>query len=140
MPEPVWVPADHERLVKDHVKALLLARGKSFTASLGVPGDWTTSSQDHVQVGGVVDVVEQGWGPTAPIRTQGPTQITVWSEDATAAKALANLCLGLLIVAKPPAPLTSIKPIGGVFTARDERTRAELAFFKVRVSAGLVLA
>ncbi|NKS62373.1 hypothetical protein GS966_20020 [Rhodococcus hoagii] len=139
MPDQVWVPADHEFLVKEHIKALLTVRGKSFTAGLGVPSKWDTNSLDHVQVGGVVDTIDQGWGRTDPIRTQGPTQITVWSENSTAAKALANLCLGLLIVARPPAPLTSISPIGGVFPARDEHTHAELAFFKVHVSANTVL-
>lgn len=140
MAESIWVPPDVERVVKDHVKALLVVRGRICTAGLGVPSDWTTKSLDHVQVGAASAQIRKAWGPVPPIDITGPVQLTVWSKNATDAKALANLCLGLLIVAPVVKPLTQIVPGTGTSTTRDPRTRGELAFFNVIVSAEPVLA
>lgn len=135
MSDQLHVLPDVELIIKEHLKALLFVRGEQCTAGLGVPGDWTTASPDHIQVISAIDTVTKGWGRVAPISGDGPTQITAWSRDASSAKRLANLCLGLLMVGRPPAGLTALTPITGVSTTVDRRTRGELAFFKVRATA-----
>lgn len=126
MPRPAVTYPDPEHLVVDDLTLLL--EDEDCTIGIGLPTDWTTDSDPHVQValdGTPID--------DHPIAQRCTMRITVWAHAPTAAKELAQLAHGLLLTLQPYLPLT------GLLVVPDPDHDAELASFTVRASVRSVL-
>ncbi|WP_155292972.1 hypothetical protein [Rhodococcoides fascians] len=125
-------------IVKDHAKALLAARGVDCTASQNVPANWDRKSKPHVQVLDSAPAITKGWGRVSASSGNASIQLTVYAQDSTEAKRIANLLMALLFVGKLPRHIAQIGEGTGITSDRDPETTAQFAFFTVRVTATTV--
>lgn len=126
--KPLVTFGDPERAIRDYLAAKLTARGETATVSVGVPPDWSTASPTHVQV-------ECDGTPIVhyPILIKPTIRVVVWSSSPTAGKALANLCMGLLLVHPGGNGVAGIHSLTGLLSTRDHITGGDLAAFTVEV-------
>lgn len=120
---------DAEHAVIVCLTAALIARGQSATVGTTVPTTaWASTSVPFVQV--ALDGT-----PTVdyPIRAAASVRITAWAYTNTAAKALANLCEGLLLSYGGDRQISEILSLTGCVPSRDTATNAQLATIAVRV-------
>lgn len=129
MSKPAVTYPDPERAVVDRLTAWLAAEGESVTVAVGVPDTWTPASLPHLSV---------AWDGTPlhrhPVAEMPTIRVTAWSASPTTAKRLAHLALGLLCAHTGDATIGAVTRLAGPQPARDEATRAELAWFTVRVT------
>jgi hypothetical protein len=127
--KPIAVPPDAEHVVVDYLTAQLAARSSTATVGVNVPSDWTPGRPAHVQVAhDGTPVVEY------PALFRASVRVTCWDEATTDAKALASLCLAVLLAHPGDRSVGSIRPLTGVLPARDPDTSAQLATIAVQVN------
>ena len=127
--KPLVRTQDEERIVRDVLSSLLAARGETATVGVGVPAAWTLSSPTYVQVSSDGDPVA-----TWPVSTRPTVRVCVWSKSTTTSKALAGLCMGLLLAYPRNGGMAGTRFGTGVLSARDPETRAELSYVTVGVT------
>ena len=134
--KPLAVPPDAERVVIDYLATALAARGQDVTVGTNVPTAWASGTKPHVQVGhDGTPIVEY------PIQWRASVRVTCWASTTTAAKALAALAHGLLLIHPGSPEVGSVRPLTGVLPTRDPDTGAQLASVSVQVNLrGSVLA
>jgi len=132
--KPLAVAPDTERIVVDLLTAALAVRGQDVTVGVVIPDTWTTAMKPHVQVAldGTPDV-------RYPHSSAATIRVTAWATATTTAKALAELCQGLLLSYPGGSDVASIRPLTGVLPTRDPDTNAQLASITVRVNVRLTL-
>lgn len=113
---------DVERLTRDLLDSLV-----AVPVGVGVPSDWSGSDYFQVACDGT-PVLEH------PVVSHATVRIVAWSTSTTRAKELANLALGLLSAHEGGAGIAAIRPLTGLFPARDPENRGELASVTLRVS------
>lgn len=127
--KPLAVPPDAEHLVVDYLTSALAGRGQDVTVGVDLPATWTTTTKPHVQVGH--DGTPSG---RYPITAKATVRLTAWASSTTAAKALAALAQGLLLVHPGDAGVGSTQFLTGNLPARDPTTGAQLASNTTRVN------
>lgn len=115
---------DVERLTVDYLTPLLDA-----SVGVGVPGSWTPSSGDHVQV-----ALDGTFLPDHPVGARCTVRLVAWSSTTTKAKALVQLAQGWLLAHPGGDEIAGTRPLTGLIPGRDARTGAEIASVTVRVT------
>jgi hypothetical protein len=134
--KPLAVPPDAERVVIDYLTTALAARGQDVTVGVVIPATWTTGTKPHVQV-----ALDGTPIVTYPVLWRASVRVTVWASTTTAAKTLAALAHGLLLIHPGSADVGSIRNLTGILPTRDPNTGAQLATVSVQVNLrGSVLA
>lgn len=129
MSKPLAIPPDAERLVIDLLASLLAARGQDVTVGVNIPATWAAGTKPHVQI--ALDGTPEG---QYPILTRASVRVTCWHQSTTTAKALANLCMGLLLSYAGNPQVTSFLWLTGVLPTQDPVTKAQLAMIAVRAN------
>jgi hypothetical protein len=117
---------DAEKLVIDYLVIALAARNVTATVGVVIPATWTKASTQHVQV-----ALDGTSSNSYPVKADVVIRITAWTGTPTAAKALANLCEGLMLSCAGYKQMGSVLPGTGVIATRDADTKAEIASFTV---------
>ncbi|MGV8972249.1 MAG: hypothetical protein ACOH10_07990 [Rhodoglobus sp.] len=127
--KPLTVAPDAERLAVDYLTLTLAGRAQDATVGVNLPSAWTSTTKPHVQVAldGTPEVAY-------PILCAATLRITAWAGSTTTAKALAGLCMGLLLAHPGSREIGSVRPLTGVLPARDPDTGAQLASVTVRAN------
>ncbi|WP_213452891.1 hypothetical protein [Rhizomonospora bruguierae] len=128
--KPLLVPPDAERAIVDYLTAQLLARGDDREVGTELPRGWTTASPDFVQV------ADDGGPVYQRILHRKTVRITTWSGHKSRGKALAGLCLGLVLIHPGDDQVASVPADGvsGILPALDPATKGCLASFTAAVN------
>lgn len=133
--KPLAVPPDAERIVVDYLTTALAARGQDVTVGVSIPITWSPlpisqgGSKPHVQVGH--DGTPSG---RYPITAKATVRLTAWASSTTAAKTLAGLVQGLLLIHPGGGGVGSTQFLTGNLPARDPSTGAQLASNTTRIN------
>lgn len=122
--KPLVVPPDPERVFVDYLTARLRERGDQTKVGTDLPADWTVQSPDFVQVADDGGIVVQ-----YPILYRHTVRVTVWSGTKSRGKALAGLCLGLMLSHPGDEQVASVPDASGILPASDPATKGRLASF-----------
>lgn len=135
--KPVVTFGDPERLVVDHLTAVVDGSIPEPTVGIGTPpAGWVaTDTAPHLQV---------SWDGTPaaewPVVQKATIRVTAHAASPTTAKRVAGLAQALLLAGGWPAGISSIRYLTGILPAQDPDTLAELASFTVQVSYRSTLA
>lgn len=86
------VPQDAVKVSIDTLTALLAGVGRTENVSADLPAGWTPTSAMHVQV-----AFDGTSGVDWPVRTVSTVRVVVWGSTPSEVRALAGLCMGLLL-------------------------------------------
>ncbi len=120
-------PVDVARLIKDWLKADLVARFPELSVRLELPADWTLGSDPVLLVaddGSTLDM----W----PAATDPTIRITSWTAGRETKYAYA--AMARLLTARIPG-VAAILPGTAFLEARDSKTSGDLISFTVRTRA-----
>ncbi|QDF72356.1 hypothetical protein [Mycobacteroides chelonae] len=126
-PPAMREPVDVARLIKDWLKADLMARFPELSVRLELPADWTLDSDPVLLVaddGSTLDM----W----PAATDPTIRVTSWTAGRETKYAYA--AMARLLTARVPG-VAAILPGAAFLEARDSRTRGDLISFTVRTRA-----
>jgi hypothetical protein len=127
MTKPLVVYPAVEPIVVDHLKDLMVGDVDDPTVGVGVPVGWTPGSAPHLQV------ADDGtWRIEHPVAAWSTVRVVARAGSTTVAQRLAHRAMGALLAGGEPAGVT-ITAATGPLPARDTSTRAEMAWFTVRV-------
>lgn len=107
---------DVERLVVDRLAGQL----EGCTVGVGMPDDWTTDSDPHLQVN------LDGANAVHPISATSTVRLTAWTHSTTTAKELVQRAAAHLLH-DPGGDIVNARPGAGLLPARDDDHDAELA-------------
>lgn len=127
MSKPLSVVPDAEHIVIDLLTSMLAARSQDVTVGVVVPTSWANGTKPHVQV--ALDGTPE---LQYPILAKASVRVTCWHQSTTTAKALANLCMGLLLSYEGNSQVAAFQSLTGVLPAQDPDTKAQLASIAVR--------
>lgn len=117
---------DVEHLVVDWLTAEL---DEDCTIGVGVPGDWTKESGNHLQV-------DLDGTPRLdhPVLAHATVRMVAHSASTTESKRLAMKAQGILLAHPGGDGVAGTRALTGVFPAHDSTTGAELASVTTRVT------
>ena len=125
MTDPLRFP-DVERLVRDLLDTLTPS---PITVGIGVPDAWATTSPTHLQVGWDGTIVA-----SSRLIATATVRVVAWAPSTSAAKSAALDAHARLCAHRAGSGISLIRPGVGPMPARDDTTRADLAWFTVRVT------
>ena len=128
MSDPIRVPGDPARAVKDFLAAELPALVGSVGVALELPDDWTPASPAHAVV------FDDGGIGKLPVYDAVTVRVTVWAAGRTRAREVAGVCRGMLSARSIPG-VSKVSDLSAILVAFDPQNKGTTASFHGRVIA-----
>ncbi len=134
------IPAHQVPDAEKAVRALLTAAMASPTCTVAIdlPADWTPGVPGDPSRPASPPHVQPQWDGTNlaghQITATATVRVVVWAATKSLAKDTAARAQALLLAHDGTPPISTVRPGVGPVPARDPDTRAEMAWFTVRVT------